>query len=101
MLQLVDNKVELSAEVVQSIVEFERIAKEVKAKEDALKAAILKEMELWGILSIDTPELRISYVAPTSREVFDSKSFQKDFEELYDEYVTVTPVKPSIRVKVK
>lgn len=101
MLELVEGTAVLAEEAVAKIVEFERMAKQIKEAEDSLKAAILKEMEEKNILSIDSPELKISYVAATQRETFDSKAFREDFADLYDEYVKLAPVKASIRIKVK
>lgn len=101
MLQIVEGTAVLAEEAVAKIVEFERMAKQIKEAEDSLKAAILKEMEEKNILSIDSPELKISYVAATTRETFDSKAFREDFADLYDEYVKIAPVKASIRIKVK
>lgn len=101
MLEIIEGSAVLAHEAVDKIVEFERLLKEVKQKEDELKARILAEMEAYGVFSIESPEIKISYVAPTNREVFDSKAFRKDFEDLYDEYVVVTPVKASLRIKVK
>lgn len=83
------------------LAEFERQAKEIKAKQDELKQRILEEMEANGILKIDTDELSITYVAPTSRESFDSKAFRKDNPDLYDEYVKISQVSASVRLKVK
>ena len=90
----------LNPEVSVRLAEFERMVKEVKAKQDELKQRILDEMESKGILSIKAPELTISYVAPTSRETFDSKTFRKDHPDLYDEYVNISLVKASVRMKV-
>lgn len=101
MLQVVEGTAVLADEAVAKIVEFERMAKQIKEAEDKLKAAILKEMEEKNILSIDSDELKISYVAPTQRETFDTKAFKEDFADLYDEYVKLAPVKASIRIKVK
>lgn len=101
MLQVVEGTAVLAEEAVAKIVEFERMAKQIKEAEDKLKAAILKEMEEKNILSIDSDELKISYVAPTQRETFDTKAFKEDFADLYDEYVKLAPVKASIRIKVK
>ena len=101
MLQLVEGTAVLAEEVVAKIVEFERIAKQVKEAEDKLKAAILAEMEEKNILSIDNEAFRISYIPPTQRETFDAKAFREDFADLYDEYVKLAPVKSSIRIKVK
>ena len=90
----------LNPAVSIKLAEFERIVKEFKAKEEELKQKILDEMESKGILSIKSPELTISYVAPTTRETFDSKTFRKDHPDLYDEYVSISLVKGSVRMKV-
>jgi predicted phage-related endonuclease len=91
----------LRAEVSSQIAEFERMVKSIEEQEKALKQAILEEMEAKGIIGIDTPELKITYVAPTDRERLDSKQLRAECPEIYDAYVTMSPVKSSIRVKVK
>ena len=87
--------------VSEQIADFERKIKLLKEEEDKLKEAILKEMEESQIIKLDTPDLLISYVASTDRETFDSKTFKADHQDLYDEYIKMTPVKSSIRIKVK
>ena len=95
-----NNTALLNRDVAVKLAEFERMAKEVKSKQDELKQKILEEMESKGIVSIKSPELTISYVAPTTRETFDSKTFRKDHPDLYDEYVSISTVKASVRMKV-
>lgn len=87
--------------VAEKIVKFETAMKQLKKQEDELKEAILKEMEANHLVKLDTDDLSIIYVAGTDRETFDSKEFKKDNPDLYDEYVKITPVKSSIRLKVK
>ena len=91
----------LDAETAENIAYFEKQVAAIKQREDELKAAILHEMECKGIVKLETPELTISYIAPTDRETFDSKEFRKNRPELYDEYVRITRVKSSVRIKVK
>lgn len=91
----------LNPDVSFALALFELQVKDIKAKQDELKQRILEEMESNGILKIETDDLVISYVAPTSRESFDSKAFRKDNPELYDEYITISPVKASVRMKLK
>lgn len=91
----------LNDEISKQIAEFEAAIKEIKEKEDKLKQAILEEMEAKNILKLETDNLMISYVAPTDRETFDSKTFKTYHQDLYDEYVKMTPVKSSIRIKLK
>ena len=91
----------LDGTTAKHIAEFEKMAKEIKAKEDELKKAILTEMESKGIIKLETDELTISYVAATDRETFDSKKLRSDNPDLYDEYIRMSTIKPSIRIKLK
>lgn len=81
----------LSEEIVKKLVKFEK----------ALKEAILKSMEDNGILKLENDLLSITYVEATTRESFDSKSFKKDYEDLYNKYINLNLVKSSIRIKIK
>ena len=101
LIRMEDNNAVLMHSASVMLAEFERQVKQIKAKEDELKQRILAEMEEHGILKIETDELTINYVAPTSRETFDSKAFRKDNPDLYDEYVKITDVSASVRMKVK
>ena len=101
VLVTVENITLLNPEVSMALAKFEKQAKEIKAKQDELKQRILEEMEAQGIIKVETDDLTITYVAPTSRETFDSKKFRKDNPDLYDEYVSISSVKASIRMKVK
>lgn len=91
----------LDLEVSNKIAEFERQLKTIKEQEDELKKAILEEMEAKNIIKVESDDLMISYIAPTDRETFDSKKFKAENQDLYDEYIKMTPVKSSIRIKVK
>lgn len=96
-----ENGIFLSKEVSGKIAEFEKTIKELKAKEDELKKAILEGMEANNIIKLDTEDVTISYIAPTDRETFDTKKFREDCPTTYDAYVKMSPVKSSIRIKVK
>ena len=91
----------LNPQISSQLAEFERLAKEIKTKEDDLKKRILEEMESKGIIKIDTDDLTITYVAPTTREQFDAKSFRANNPDLYDEYVKIGNVSASVRLKLK
>lgn len=91
----------LDTEVSKKVAEFEKALKEIKEKEEKLKQNILSEMESKNILKLETDDLTITYIAPAERETFDSKKFREENSDLYDEYVKFSPVKSSIRIKVK
>ncbi len=92
----------LDMAVSNKIAEFERQIKFIKEQEEALKEAIKVEMETRGILKVEdaTNGMTITYIAPTCRETFDSKKFKADNPDMYDEYVRLSPVKSSIRIKL-
>lgn len=91
----------LDTEVSKKVAEFEKALKEIKEKEEELKQNILTEMENKNILKLETDDLMITYIATVERETFDIKRFREDYPDLYDEYVKFSPIKSSIRVKVK
>lgn len=101
IIKIEENVALLSEEVTAKIVEFEKQIKLIKEEEDKLKQTILSEMEKNNIIKLESENLTISYVAPYDRESFDSKAFKEVHQDLYDEYVKMTPVSSSIRIKVK
>lgn len=97
----IGNETILAEGISKKIAEYERVMKELKEKENALKEAIKDEMEAKGIIKVENEDLIITYVASTDRISFDSTRFQKDHPDVYDEYLKISPVKSSIRIKVK
>lgn len=91
----------LNPEISDKIADFEKKIKKLKEQEDLLKQTILEEMEAKGIVKIENDDLLINYIAPTDRETFDSKKLREDNPDLYDEYIKISKVKASIRIKVK
>lgn len=91
----------IDPEVSAKIASFEFQMKTIKKYEDELKAQILEAMEEHEIKKIDTEEITITYIPKSDRESFDSKRFRKDHPETFDDYVKISTVKPSVRIKVK
>ena len=101
LIKVENNLPILDNETAYQIAIFERQIKFIQEKEKKLKQAILDEMEAKNIIKIDTDAIVIRYVAAYDRENFDSKKFREKYAELYDEYVSMTPVKSSIKITVK
>lgn len=100
-MELITQENQLAIEVSRKLAEFEKQVKAIQLEETALKQALLEEMRSRGIVKLETDDLTIAYIAPTDRESFDSKRFRAENPNLYDEYVTFTRVKDSIRIKLK
>ena len=101
LIALTENGAILSRDTVEKIAEFERAAKEIKAKQDDLRARILDEMEQKCILKLETPEMTITYIPKSDRETLDSKAIKEELPDIYDSYCKLSPVKASIRIKLR
>lgn len=101
MVKLENGEYGLVSDAINTIVEIEKQIKDLKALQDSYKEKLLKEMEENNVLKVDTEELSISYVAPSTRETLDSKKLKEDLPDIYDLYVKFTDVKSSLRIKVK
>lgn len=97
----VENGYVLDKQSLDQIKEVEKLAKSLKAKQDAIKAELLKVMEDNNIVKFENEDLLINYIGPTQRETFDSKQLKADNPDLYDLYVKLSEVKASVRIKLK
>lgn len=93
--------VEASEQLINQALEIKFLEEKLKAKKDALTLTLLEEMRDNEIKKIETPDVIISYVDESEREVFDSKKFREDYPDMYDEYVRFSKVKASVRIKAK
>lgn len=91
----------LDPETSRRIADFERKMKEIQRVEDEIRRVILEEMQEKKISKIETDELLITYIATTDRQTFDVKAFRKEHPDLHDEYIKISPVKESVRIKLK
>ena len=92
----------------EELEDLTELMEEIKAKEDELK--LLKDMvdsvktvlygtmEKEGIKTVDRGNLKITYVAPSSRTSVDSKKLEKEEPEIYKKYIKTTTVAGSIKI---
>ena len=92
----------------EELEDLTELMEEIKAKEDELK--LMKEkvdkvkeilygtMEKEGVKTVDRGNLKITYVAPSSRISVDSKKLEKEEPEIYKKYVKTTTVAGSIKI---
>ena len=98
LIKIEDGK--LTDKALEFIVSVEMQMKALKEQYEQFKNELMQAMAQNGIIKIESGDVRINYIAETTREAFDSKQFKEDFPDLYDEYAKITAVKPSIRIKV-
>lgn len=91
----------IATEIEGQIAQLEIQAKEIKKQQEELRGALLEAMEENNIVKLDGEYVTITYVQPTEREDFDKAKFRADNPDIYDEYIKMSPVKASLRIKVK
>lgn len=101
LVKVIDGVPQLTVDAQEQIAQVVSTMNELKEKEKQFKEQLKEQMELYGIKKIDMDKVVISYVAPTTKESFDSKEFRSDYADLYDQYVKDTEVKSQVRIKVK
>lgn len=97
----VENGYVLDKGTMDEIKEIEKLSKALKERQDKVRAELQKVMEDNNIIKFESDEIVVNYIAPTTRESFDSKQLKADNPDLYDLYVKLSPVKGSIKIKVK
>ena len=101
IIERTGSDVTFSKEVCERIISLEKQAKEIKKQQDSMKNEILDAMQKYGVLKIDNEFLKIALIPEHDAEKFDSKAFKEENPDIYDSYVKLSKVKPSIRITVK
>lgn len=85
-------------ELMEKITVKEKELKLLKDMVDSIKTVLYGTMEKEGIKTVDRGNLKITYVAPSSRTSVDSKKLEKEEPEIYKKYVKTTTVAGSIKI---
>ena len=75
--------------------------KKYEQDRDELKAALLAEMEEKGVKTFETDNIRLTYVAPSTRAVIDSARLKKELPEIAEQYTKTSETKASLRITKK
>ena len=81
---------------LEAIAEIKRQADEAEARCQQLKDKLKEAMESAGIKSWDTGIFKATVKAASTRKTFDSKKFQADHPDMYQEYIKESETKSSI-----
>lgn len=89
-----NNELELTKDGIKFIKKVQKAKIELAKMEQQLKDMFQEQMELNGIKKYTSPDgtFKVTYYEETITNRFDSTSFKKDHEELYNQYL-----KPSTR----
>lgn len=83
------------------MLEFEKKTKVLKEQQKEYRELLYQKMEENDIKKIDTGDIVITRVLPTTRLSVDSTRLEKEKPDIYDQYLKKSTVKGSIRIKEK
>lgn len=83
------------------MLEFEEKAKLIKAQQKDFREQLYQKMEENDIKKIDTGDLVITRVLPTTRKSVDGTKLKKEKPDIYDQYLKESQISGSIRIKRK
>ena len=91
----------ISPEFLTHMLSVKDQLKMLKEVDDANNEMLLEAMEKNDVIKLENDHVIVNYIAPTDREVFNTKKFKEQCPDVYDAYCTMKPVKASVRVKAK
>ncbi len=83
------------------MIEFEKKTKVLKEQQKEYRELLYQKMEENDIKKIDTGDILITRVLPTTRLSVDSTRLKNEKPDIYDQYLKKANVKGSIRIKEK
>ena len=101
LIKFTNNEIVVKDEVLQKLKAYNEIKLKASLLEQEIKRDLQEAMEKYDVKKWDNDVFSATYVAPTTRKIFDSKRFEKELPELFEEYQTTSDVKGSVRIKYK
>ena len=101
LIKFTNNEIVVKDEVLQKLKSYNEIKLKASLLEQEIKRDLQEAMEKYEVKKWDNDVFSATYVAPTTRKRFDSKRFEKELPELFEEYQTISDVKGSVRIKYK
>ena len=91
----------MKPEATKVLSEAEAFVKEINKQYKALKDRLQAEMELNGLIKVVNDDVSIAYVDSFERESLDTKKLKEELRDIYDAYVKVTKVAPTIKITLR
>ena len=88
-------------EAIRKVTDLVIMKKQLEDQERRLKEQLTKAMETYGVKSFENDQIKLVYVAPTTRSTIDSAKLKKDHPDLAEQYSKTSNVSASVRITVK
>lgn len=90
-----------AAAVIKVIADLTLQKKQIEDQEKSMREKLREAMEKYGVKSFETPEIKFTYVAPTTRTTIDSTKLKKDLPDVAAKYSKTSKVSASVKITVK
>lgn len=80
------------------MLDFNKKVKQLKEQQKEFRELLYQKMEEQDIKKIDTGDIVITRILPTTRKSVDSTKLKKELPDIYNKYLKESPVKGSIKI---
>lgn len=87
--------------LVQAITDVCVRKKKLEEEEKQMKEMLITAMEACHLKSWDNDQIKLTYVAPTTRKSIDSTKLKKELPDIAEQYTKESKVSASVRITVK
>lgn len=88
-------------DTIKKITKLIQMKKQLDEQEKELKQKLVEAMEAYDVKSFENDQIKMTYVAPTTRSTIDSTRLKKDHPDIAEQYSKTSNVSASVRVTVK
>ena len=100
IVKIEEGKVVVAEEIVNKIIEFNKLKKEMEYQEKLLKDGLMEAMNQVGITKFIVNGLSASIKSGSTRTTIDSKRLKEECPDIYEAYSKETEVKASITLTI-
>lgn len=100
LVKIENGEITVAEEIVNKIIEFNKVKKEMEYQEKLLKDGLMEAMNNLGIKKFIINGLSATIKDGSTRTTIDSKRLKEEFPDIYEAYSKTSEVKSSITLSV-
>jgi hypothetical protein len=89
-----------TAAALRTLIDAVRRKAEAESAEKAVREKLLEAMELHGIKKFDNGEVKLTYVAASTRTTVDGPKLKARRPDVYEEFSRTSAVAPTVRIEL-
>lgn len=90
-----------AADIIKDIAGLTLQKKRIEEQENVMRVQLVAAMEKYGVKSLNNEDVKLVYVAPTTKTTIDSTKLKKDLPDVAAKYSKTSNVSASVKITVK